>query len=118
MRMQRTISKQGEPVMDYRSPTIHSLRLLMAGSPSLRLLRVDIPIKTGVKHGYDNARHSHHNRRFVCRRTTHPVFHQGELTSARMEAAMAVNKTEVRKAVVKAFFVSANLSAMTAAIFL
>ena len=58
------------------------------------------------------------NCRFVNRRTTHPVYHQGEVTSARMEAVTAVNRMEINKAVVKAILVSANLSAMTAAIFM
>lgn len=57
------------------------------------------------------------NRRFTNRRTTHPSFHQREVTPAEMGVVTAVNRIEIRKAVVKAFFVSANLSAMTAAFF-
>jgi hypothetical protein len=104
--------------MDYRSPIIHSLKLLMAGSPSLIWQCADTHIRTGVKHGYDNVRHSNRNRRFVNHRTTHPVFQQGEITPAKTDAVEAVNRIEIRMAVVKAILVSANLSAMTAAFFL
>ena len=102
--------------MDYRSPTIHSEKLLMAGSPFLHLLEVDRHIMTGVKHGYDNARHNNRRPRFADRRTTHPIFHQRKVTLAKVDAVTAVIAIEIRKAVVKAILVSAILFAMTAAI--
>ena len=118
MRTQRTRSKQGEPVMDFRSPTINSFKLLMAGSFSLPWKYVAAHIMNGVKHGYDNARHNNRNRRFVIRRSAHPVFQQGEITPAKTGAVKAGSRTEIKTAVVKAILVSANLSAMTAAFFL
>lgn len=80
MRTQKTRSKQGEPAMDYRSPTIHSFILLMAGSPFL---------------------HSH-----------------TKVNKEKTDVRTATIKLTAIRAVVKAIFVSANLSAMTAAFFL
>ena len=111
------MSKQGEPAMDNRSPTIHSLKILVAGFPLSRVLRVDTHTITRVEHGLDHASHNKHYSRFTDRRTTHPLFHQGKKRYARMDAVMAINAEEITKAVVKAILVSAILYAMAAAFF-
>jgi hypothetical protein len=69
--------------MDYRSPTIHSLILTLAGSPIPLLLAVDTHILTGVKHGHDDARHNNRHPRFADRWTTRPIFHKAKINAAK-----------------------------------
>ncbi len=103
--------------MAYRSPTIHSLKLNMAGSPSLHFPRSKIHTITGVKNGYDNACHNGRRLWFTGRRTTHQIVHQTTIDSVMKDAAWATVTIEIRRAVVKAILVSAILFAMTAAFF-
>ena len=117
MRTQRLRSERGEPAMDYRSPTIHSLILTLAGAPFPHSLAIGTYFITGVKHGYDNARYGNRRTGFAVRRTTHQIVRQAKITNTGQDATVVVFTTDKKMAVVKAILVSAILYAMTAAFF-
>lgn len=65
--------------MDYRSPTIHSSVLKMAGSPTSQQMTGDEKMNNGYASGYDNSR----DRTRYCRRNgrgiAHPFLHRREV---------------------------------------